>query len=340
MVIELRPKVITLDDLIGAYLISRCHLSPHTQRYYETLLKHFAWYAKRAGWPELAGEITRDHIRQFLNYISSSHNRWGLTDPTRSSARRATPATVNHYGRVVKRLFRWAADEEEYLPENGIWRLKLPSPHYQQVEPYTDGEVLAMLEACEDEYRFHSRFLGSRNKAIIAVFCDTGLRLSELVGVKLTDLHSTLKQVRVVGKGLKTRVVPLQAQSMKALKRYLTYRREEGSDWLWLSEEGGRLTAESITTMVERLKRRAGVSSDGLVHRFRHYFATRYLEAGGNPNSLRLLLGHESFAMVLHYTRWVSARRALAEHEQFSPLDRLYQGRNDNHNNDGWGWHH
>ncbi|GAI96986.1 unnamed protein product, partial [marine sediment metagenome] len=192
--------------------------------------------------------------------------------------------------------------------------------------------------ASEDEYRFQSRFLGSRNKAIIAVFCDTGLRLSELAGIKLSDLHSSLKQVRVVGKGQKMRVVPLQGQSMKALNRYLMYRPEEGSDWLWLADDGGRLTAESITTMVERLKRRAGVSRDGLVHRFRHYFATRYLEAGGNPNSLRLLLGHESFAMVLHYTRWVSVRRALAEHEQFSPLDRLYQGRNDNHNNDGWGW--
>ena len=204
------------------------------------------------------------------------------------------------------------------------------------MEPYTDDEVMAMLEACEEEYRGQSRFLGSRNYAIIAVFCDTGIRLSENAGIRLADLQSSLKQLRVTGKGAKTRTVPLQGQSMKALSRYLTHRPEAEPDWLWLSEDGTRLTADSITTMVERLKKRAGVASDGLVHRFRHYFATRYLEAGGNPNSLRLLLGHESFTMVLHYTRLVNARRAISESEPFSPLNNLYQERR--RHDDGWGW--
>lgn len=338
MVTELKTRTISLDGLIDAFLAASSQLSPNTQRFYQNCLKHLSWYAHKCGWPEAAAEITRDHVRQFLNYVSGNDKRWGLTDPTRSSSRRAHPATVHAYGRAIKRLFRWASDEEDYLTENGIWRLKLPARHIRQVEPYTDAEVLAMLEACEEEYRFRSRFLGSRNKAIIAFFCDTGIRLSELAGIKLSDLHSSLKHLRVTGKGSKTRVVPLQGESMKALNRYLTHRPESDSDWLWLSEEGKRLTAESITTMVERLKKRARVGSDGLVHRFRHYFATRYLEAGGNPNSLRLILGHESFDMVLHYTRLVNARRAVSEGEQFSPLNNLYQGRNDNHNNDGWGW--
>jgi site-specific recombinase XerD len=336
MVTEIKTKNITLDELIDAFLGATSHLSPHTQRYYRTYLKGFRWYAHEFNWPEVADEITRDHIRQFLNYVGNNTNRWGHNDPTRSSSRRAAPGTTFHYGVVVKRLFRWATDEEEYLKENGIWRLKLPSPHFRQVEPYTDTEVMSMLEACEEEYRFRSRFLGSRNKAIIAVFCDTGIRLSEMAGIRLADLHSSLKQLRVTGKGQKTRIVPLQGESMKSLNRYIMYRPETDSDWLWLSDEGDRLTADSITTMVERLKKRAGVSSDGLVHRFRHYFATRYLEAGGNVNSLRLLLGHESFAMVLHYTKLVNARRAVSEHGQFSPLNQLYEHRN---RDDGWGWH-
>jgi len=114
--------------------------------------------------------------------------------------------------------------------------------------------------------------------------------------------------------------------------------RPDGSEWLWLADDGHRLAADSITSMVERLKRKGGVASGGLCHRFRHYFATRYLEAGGNMNSLRLLLGHESYDMVLHYTRMVSARRAINEHADFSPLDHLYRG--SNHNHDGWGYRH
>jgi len=328
---------LTLEQLISTFLISRRQLSPDTQRYYETCLKNFQWYARREGWPEEASLIGRDHVRQFLDYVRQGKNRWGYRDPTRSSHYSASSGTVHHYGRVVKRLFRWASDEEDIVPDNGIWRLKLPHPHYRQIEPYTDSEVLAMLQGCEEEFHSSSRLLGSRNKAIIAIFCDTGMRLSELAGIKLSDLHSSLKQVRVMGKGSKKRVLPLQGESMKALNRYLIYRPKEGPEWLWLNDEGHMLSASSITTMVERLKKRVGVTSDGLVHRFRHYFATRYLEAGGNPNFLRLLLGHESFAMVLHYTRWLNARQAIDEHEQFSPLNHLYQ-RRDNHNNDGWGW--
>lgn len=329
--VEVKTRQITLNQLISAYLISRRHLSPHTQGYYENCLGNFQWYAKEAGWPEAAEDITREHVREFLNYVAQSKKRWGLNQCT-SSRRQATPATVNHYGRVIKRLFRWASDEEDYLPDNGIWRLKLPPPRYRQVEPYTDGEVMAMLDACDED----SRFLSCRNKAIIAMFADTGLRLSELAGIKLADLHSSLNQVRVLGKGSKMRIVPLQGESMKALNRYLMYRPRDGGEWLWLSDEGKPLQMRSIQNMVQRLKRRAGVRSSGGVHRFRHYFATRYLEAGGNPSSLRLLLGHESFAMVLHYTRMVSAQRAVDEH--VSPLSRLYQGGNHNRSDDGWGW--
>jgi len=140
----------------------------------------------------------------------------------------------------------------------------------------------------------------------------------------------------VWGKGSKVRIVPLQGESMKALNRYLMYRPRDGGDWLWLADDGQPLQMRSIQNMVQRLKRRAGVRSGGGVHRFRHYFATRYLEAGGNPSSLRLLLGHESFAMVLHYTRMVSAQRAVEEH--VSPLSRLYRGGDHNRGDDGWGW--
>ena len=72
-----------------------------------------------------------------------------------------------------------------------------------------------MLEGCEEKFHSSSRLLGSRNKTIIAIFADTGLRLSELAGIKLSDLHSSLKQLRVIGKGSKMRVLPLQGESMK-----------------------------------------------------------------------------------------------------------------------------
>lgn len=333
------PSTITLHSLCQAFILSRQHLSPRTLEYYQTTLNNLQWYAKRQGWPEHAHLITREHIRQFLAYVARERNRWGNTNPNSSASHLASPATVHHYGNVIKNIFRWATDQEEYLPENPTARLKLGSPHYKEVEPYSDNEVLAMLDVCEEEFHNNSRFLGSRNRAIISVFVDTGLRLDELTSIRLSDLEPKLQRIRVMGKGTKMRVVPLENKSRRALSRYLMYRPRDSGDWVWLSEDGGPLAKRSIKNMVQRLKRRAGVRSGGCVHRFRHYFATRLLESGANPNSVRLLLGHETFNMVLHYTKYANMSHALREHQQFSPLDRLYR-RQDRNNHSDWGWHY
>lgn len=339
MVTNSKPTKVTLNNLCQTFLLSCQHLSPHTLEYYRIVLSNLEWYAKRQRWPECAHLINREHIRQFLAYVATARNRWGNANPSGSSARRASPATIHHYGSVIKNMFRWATDREEYLAQNPTDRLKLGSPHYKEVEPYSDDEVKAMLDVCEDEFHNNSRFIGSRNKAIISIFVDTGLRLDELTSIRLSDLEPKLQRIRVMGKGAKMRVVPLQKESRKALSRYLMYRSRDGGDWLWLSEDGGPLVMRSIQNMVQRVKRRAGVRSGGCVHRFRHYCATRLLEGGANPNSVRLLLGHETFNMVLRYTRYVSMSHALTEHERFSPLDRLYRGQAHSSHND-WGWHY
>jgi len=319
---------LTLRTLIEDFLLSRHHLRPPTLRFYRTYLHNFEWYAQTNGWPPDAGDITRDHIRAFLSYVSTERNRWGYTDISRSSSRYASPATVYHYGQVVKCLFNWAEDEE-YLDHSPTLRMKLGSPNYKEVEPYTDKDVYAMFQLCEDDARFHCRYIGSRNKAIISLFVATGLRLSEL--------DPGLKQVRVMGKGAKMRVVPIGGEARKALKHYLEIR-PRGGDELWKNDDGLELTVRGIQMVVKRLKERAKVEGGGGPHRFRHYFATRYLENGGDLNTLRLLLEHATLDMVLKYSHHIDIQKALAGHQQFNPLDRLLKGDNHNRGDDGWGW--
>ncbi len=109
---------------------------------------------------------------------------------------------------------------------------------YKDVEPYTDDEVSAMLTVCERDIQRAYRFLGVRNNAIISVFIDTGLRLAELAGMKLSDLDPQLRQVRVLGKGVRFRVVPINGESRKALKLYLTRARRPGGDEVWQTDDG------------------------------------------------------------------------------------------------------
>jgi len=327
---------ITLSDLIQNFLLSRRHLRPKSLVYYQTCLGNLEWYAQKFGWPEAAEEVTRDHVRAFLTYIETERNRWGYTDSSRSSSRPASPGTVRHYGQVVKILFNWA-EEEELFDKNPIRRLKLRSPGDGNVEPYTDEEVQAMLNLCEHEARFRHRYLGLRNMAIISLFVATGLRLTELSEINLSGLDPRLQQVRVLGKGAKMRVVPIDGEARKSLKHYLDIR-PRGGDELWKTADGLELKARGIQMVVKHLHKRTGIKSGGGPHRFRHYFATKYLEAGGDINSLRLLLGHATLDMVLRYSKYVNVGKALANHQQFNPLDRLYRGDNHRRGDDVWGY--
>ena len=321
MVTQLKPETLTLPDLITRFL-GRHGLSPRTRDYYQNILSHLHWYARHNDWPEPVEEITRGHVRDFLDYVATQKHRW--PEGRRLSYQKAAPATVYHYGKAVKSFLNWAEDEE-YLEASPIARLKLQAPHYREVEPYSDDEVLAFLEVCEEDVKTACRYLGIRNKAIISLFVATGLRLAELSSIRVSDFDPRLQQVRVSGKGAKAQVVPINGEARKALKRYLQVR-QNGYEELWQTDDGQPMSVYSIKIMVARLKKRARLNGGGGPHRFRHYFATHFLEAGGDINSLRLLLGHATLSMVLRYSRYVDVQRALSEHQQFNPLDRLVRG--------------
>jgi len=336
------PPALSLPELVARFL-EACRLSPRTGRplsyrtleYYTMCLDGLLYFAARHDWPEPA-QITREHLRDFMQYLANEPHRWA-GDGRRCTFKKASPATVHHYLRVAKTFLNWCEDEE-YLKESPALRMRLPSPQYKDVEPYTDDEVNAMLGVCEHDIQHGDRYLGVRNQAMISVFVDTGLRLTELAEMKLSELEPHLQQCRVLGKGNKHRSVPLNGQARKALKLYLNQQRREGGDAVWLTDDGQPMTVHAIKIMITRLKRRAGVRSGGGAHRFRHYFATRCLENGMDMNALRLLLGHATLYMVLRYTKFVQVSRAFAEQREFSPLDRLTRGGNYNRRQENWGW--
>ncbi|GAJ02969.1 unnamed protein product, partial [marine sediment metagenome] len=211
-------KSLTLPDLISRFIQSRRYLSPKTVDYYQMCLSGLDYFARKQGWPD-PDQVTRDHIRDFIEYVATEPHRWA-GDGRRCTFKKASVATVHHYAKVIKTFFNWAQDEE-YILKSPTLRLRLPRPCYHEVEPYSDQEVAAMLAVCEHDIQHGYRYLGIRNKAIISVFIDTGLRLSELAGMRLSQLDPNLQQVRVMGKGTKLRVVPLNGEARKALKRYL-----------------------------------------------------------------------------------------------------------------------
>jgi len=201
--------------------------------------------------------------------------------------------------------------------------IKLKRPEKKVIEPYTKEELKALLKVCQYDIDSGSPFLGTRNKAIILVFVDSGIRLSELANIRVDDTNLETGIVKVTGKGSKQRLVGIAKTTRVALWKYEAWR-PDGSPWLWLGEEGQRLTARAIQSMFKRLKDRAGLRDiGGLVHKMRHTMAMSFLEGDGDIRSLQVLLGHSDIEMTMRYLQAVGAKQALLKHAKASPVERM-----------------
>jgi len=297
--------------------------SPKTLTFYEGNLRRFLWYAQRQGWHDDVRLINEWQIKEFLGYVASEAHRWGLKgNGSETSQRNASRSTVHHYFVVLSCFFNWVV-HEGLSKENPMIRIKIAKPKPKVITPYTHDEIKRMLAVCDYDYHHNARFLGSRNRAIILVFLGTGVRLSELIAMKLSDIDAGKGHLKVSGKGGKERVVRMGNTTQKALWRYLMYRPDNSRRELWLTEEGRPLVASAVQSLVKRLKQRAGLSSAGSIHRFRHTFALNFLRADRNVFNLQYLLGHSDLDMVKRYVATLGMEDALEAHKKASPADLL-----------------
>lgn len=165
---------------------------------------------------------------------------------------------------------------------------------------------------------------GFRNKVMLEVLYSCGLRVSELVGLRLSDLFFEEGFIRVIGKGSKHRFVPIDHNSMELIVLYNDSIRshqvvkKDSSDILFLNRRGGQLTRAMIFTIIKRLAVEVGLEKNISPHTFRHSFATHLLENGADIRAIQLMLGHESITTTEIYTH-ISTERLRSVLEEFHP---------------------
>lgn len=169
-------------------------------------------------------------------------------------------------------------------------------------------EVLSTTEVdmLEDSIDL-SKWEGQRNKAIIEVLFSCGLRVSELITLKLSDLYVDERFVRVMGKGSKERLVPISGKAIKELNYWFIDRngmkiKPGEEDYVFLNRRGAHLTRTMILIMIKRQAEIAGITKTISPHTLRHSFATALLEGGANLRVIQEMLGHESIATTEIYT--------------------------------------
>jgi len=313
----------SIKSLVNGFVLTKQTegKSPRTIEFYSDNLKRFLWYASKQGWSDDIRMLTEWHIREFLGYLSNEKCRWGLEGNGSETSRvKVSYTTVHHYFVVLANFFGWVVSEG-FMQESPTAKIKITKPKVKVIKPYTREEIERMIGICDCDCENHARFLGSRNKAIILVLLDSGVRLSELVGMKVEDITTSNGNIRVMGKGSKERIVRIGKVAQKALWRYLMHRPDNGCQELWLSEEKRPLSCGGVQCFVRRLKERAGIKGSGSVHRFRHTFALNFLRVDKNVFNLQYLLGHSELEMVRRYTATLGMEDALKAHEKASPAD-------------------
>lgn len=203
-----------------------------------------------------------------------------------------------------------------YIEDDPTELLEWPKIGEHLPEVLSVEEVDRLEQACD-----LSKWEGQRNRTIIEVLFSCGLRVSELINLRLSDLFLTEKFIRVMGKGKKERLVPISESAIKELQYWFMDRnlmkiKPGEEDFVFLNRRGGHLTRMMIFTIVRRLAEAVGIEKTISPHTLRHSFATALLEGGANLRAIQDMLGHERISTTQIYTHidMHTLREEILEH--------------------------
>jgi site-specific recombinase XerD len=216
--------------------------------------------------------------------------------------------------------------EDGTLDASPLRTLKAPPHKQDQIEPFSEAQVQALLKACAQTRQ------SKRDEAMILLLLDTGCRSGELCGLSMRDFNISERTFRVLGKGNAFRSIPVSAKTCKAVIEYVRFQGRKDDDPIFVSYSGRsmgeRLKPNAITHWAHRLGKLAGI--DGEVrcspHTFRHTFAIWFLRNGGDIVTLQMMMGHTEINVTRRYLAWASSDTRKS-HVQYSPVNNFKRGK-------------
>jgi integrase/recombinase XerD len=264
-------------------------LSENTVEGYLSDLEKLKSYAEQNGLPSDPSSFNLDQLREFV--FKSAERGMGA----RSQSRMVS---------AIRTFYRFFLIEG-IIDQNPAKLLETP----QIGRKLPDVLSVEEIDKIEDAVDL-SRPDGHRNKAIIETLYGCGLRVSELVNLRISDINFEDAYVKVTGKGDKQRLVPIGSITMKIIRLHLSKRNESlsaapkpgNSDFVFLNQNGRKLTRVMIFLIVKQLTEKAGIKKEVSPHTFRHSFATHMVENGADLRAVQDMLGHASILTTEIYT--------------------------------------
>ena len=240
-----------------------------------------------------------------------------ILDFIRETGRGGAVSSQAHLISVLKSFYRYLLQDEllEFSPVSAV---SLPKKWIKLPKYLSIADVSLLLETPDP-----STVIGKRDKAILELMYATGLRISEVVGLKLTDIYLDEGFLRVLGKGGKERIVPCNDISLDCLRDYLDHSRpllvKQGRpEQIFVNYSGTMFSRQGLWKMIKAYGRKAGLAGRLTPHVLRHSFATHLVERGADLRSVQMLLGHSSITTTEIYTH-LAKGQVKRIYDQFHP---------------------
>ncbi len=276
------------------YLEFEKNCSPHTVRNYTSDLRQYLAFLAARGIKTL--EVDRLTVRSWL---ADLQRRIGKNSAGRKVA-------------SVRGFYRYLLREGE-ISSNPIEEVSIPKAEKRLPKFFSVDDVFRLMEAPKADKK-----LVVRDKAILELLYSSGLRVSELTGLNISDINIKAEMIKVLGKGNKERMIPIGSKAIEALSAYMEVKKDQAKtpnntsgdnknegkahEAVFLNYRGDRLTSRSVARIVEKYLRKAGVPGRGSPHTLRHSFATHLLDSGADLRGIQELLGHASLSTTQKYT--------------------------------------
>ncbi|MFD2679578.1 site-specific tyrosine recombinase XerD [Bacillus seohaeanensis] len=285
-----------MEDNIQDYmhfLLVEKGLAKNTLESYQRDLKNYSKYLQKVEGISTFSEVTRGNIVGFLGHLKNQG--------------KSSKTIARHVASI--RSFHQFLLREKTVEQDPTVHIETPKTERSLPKVLSLAEVEALMEAPDE-----GTPLGLREKAMLEILYATGIRVSELITLKVEDVHLTMGFVRCIGKGNKERIIPIGQTAMNILQKYL----EEGrpqlrsskhrDESLFLNHHGKGLSRQGFWKILKALSKKANIEKDLTPHTLRHSFATHLLENGADLRAVQEMLGHADISTTQIYTHVTKTR--------------------------------
>ncbi|MTI49971.1 MAG: hypothetical protein FH761_19275 [Firmicutes bacterium] len=310
--------MITLDKALDLFLMDQ-ELRGNTKKTIFNYERFITYFINFTGSDKLVSDIELMDLKKYQLFLNNKDKEYNFdTDKTGKLSK----TTIQSYIRQLRSFLNWLY-EESYIDFDLTKKFKLPKAPKKIPLILSEEEIEVLYNSINDKTEF-----GLRNKCIISLMLDSGLRRDEAISLDVQNVMFTQNLIKITGKGEKDRIVPLGLYTKKLIYKYLNGYRpmpDYPTDRIFLSSNKTPVSEDAVKMFMYRLKKKTGIKRLK-PHLLRHTFATRYLMNGGDAFSLQIILGHTSLEMTRKYSHLASAY-TVKNFKKLSTLDKL-KGRN------------